>query len=114
MIRKLIFIALAVVFSFTSIGAVLAMDKGNKRKGKYIYRKVYKACNERGEVDTAKPPLNPDAKTQAQWEAVFNGKNFNEFGCQEEWANLSDADLSNIYSYLYEHAADSPTPLKCK
>ena len=114
MIRKLIFIALAVVFSFTSIGTVLAVDKGNKRKGKYVYRKVYKACHERGEVDTVKPPINPDAKTQAEWEAVFNGKEFNEFGCQEEWAGLSDADLSHIYAYLYDHAADSPTPLKCK
>ena len=112
--RKLIFIALAVVFSLTSVGAVLAMDKGNKRKGKYIYRKVYKACYQRGEVESVKPPLNPDAKTQDQWTQVFDSKRFDEFGCQEEWTNLSDQDLSHIYTYLHAHAADSPTPLKCK
>ena len=69
--RKLILIALAVVFSLTSVGAVTAVDKGNKRKGKYIYRKVYKACYQRGEVESVKPPFNPDAKTQAQWPQVF-------------------------------------------
>jgi len=112
--RKLIFIALAVVFSLTSVGAVLAIDKGNKRKGKYIYRKVYKACYQRGEVESVKPPLNPDAKTQSEWTQVFDSRSFDEFGCREEWTNLSDQDLSHIYSYLHDHAADSPTPLKCK
>ena len=114
MTRKLILIVMATVFTFISVGAVLAMDQGNKRKGKYIYRKVYKACYERGEVTEVKPPLNPDAKTQEQWTALFDNKNFTEFGCQQEWSNLSDSDIVDIYTYLYAHAADSPTPLKCK
>jgi hypothetical protein len=92
----------------------MALEKGNKRKGKYIYRKVYKACYQRGEVDSAKPPINPDAKTQAEWTQVFEKKNFDEFGCKPEWSNLSDSDLGNIFAYLHDHAADSPTPLKCK
>ena len=27
---------------------------------------------------------------------------------------VEDAELLNIYTYLYEYAADSPTPAKCK
>jgi hypothetical protein len=105
-------LALLLVISLTGIST--ASEKGNKRKGKYTYRKVYKACNERGEVEVPKPTLNPDAKTQAQWTEVFEGKDFAEFGCQEEWSQLSDKELLDIYSYLHAHAADSPTPAKCK
>lgn len=112
--KKWLMFTLALMISVSFAGAAFAMDKGNKRKGKYIYRKVYKACHQRGEVDSAKPPINPDAKTQAEWTAVFDAKTFQEFGCADEWSQLSDEDLSNIYAYLHDHAADSPTPLKCK
>ncbi len=112
--RKPLMIILALMISISFVGAAMAMDKGNKRKGKYIYRKVYKACFQRGAVDSAKPPINPDAKTQAEWTALFDGKTFDEFGCADEWSNLSDDELSNIFAYLHDHAADSPTPLKCK
>ena len=63
----------------------IAMEKGNNRKGKYTYRKVYSACHERGEVTDPKPPISPDAKTQAQWEELFDTKAFEEFGCKQEW-----------------------------
>lgn len=105
-------LALTLLISFS--GLATAANKGNKRKGKYTYRKVYKACNERGEVEAPKPTLNPDAKTQEQWTAVFEGKEFDEFGCQEEWSQLSETELLDIYTYLHAHAADSPTPAKCK
>lgn len=114
MLKKGIFLATALIFLFTSVGAALAMERGNKRKGKYTYRKVYKACMARGEVDSEKPPVSPDTKTQAQWTQVFDKKDFAEFGCQPEWAALSETDLSDIYTYLHDHAADSPTPAKCK
>ena len=112
--RKWLMFTLALIISVSFVGTALAIDKGNKRKGKYIYRKVYKACHQRGEVDSAKPPINPDAKTQAEWTALFEAKNFGEFGCSDEWSQLSTDELSNIYAYLHDHAADSPTPLKCK
>ena len=112
--KKVILTLMAVVFVFTSVGISMAAEKGNKRKGKYTYRKVYKACHERGEVDSAKPIMNPDAKTQAQWKSVFEKKDFEEFGCKEEWDKLSEKDLLDIFTYLHAHAADSPTPAKCK
>lgn len=112
--RKLITTILAILLSISFVGASLAMDKGNKRKGKYTYRKAYKACFERGEVSAPKPTVNPDAHTQAEWTSLFEAKNFEEFGCKQEWSALSEKDIIDIYTYLHSGASDSPTPAKCK
>ena len=114
MIRKIIVATMAFFFVFSTLGVGFALDKGNKRKGKYTYRKVYKACFERGAVESQTPPISPADKTQAEWEAVFTSKDYAQFGCEEEWDNLNDTQVTDIYTYLYEHAADSPTPAKCK
>jgi len=114
MFKKSIITIVAFTFLFSTAGITLALEKGNDRKGKYTYRKVYKACMERGEVDSPKPPISPDAKTQAQWTRTFEKKDFAEFGCKQEWDTLSEEDLMDIYAYLHNHAADSPTPAKCK
>ena len=111
--NKIVLIFIAVLLSVCFVSAGLAMEKGNKRKGKYLYRKVWKACHERGEIDSPKPRLNPDDHTQAEWEAIFNQKNFSEFGCKEEWSAASEQDLADIFTHMYEHASDSPTPAKC-
>ena len=50
MIKKILFVLTTLVCVFSSVGISLALEKGNKRKGKYTYRKVYKACNARGET----------------------------------------------------------------
>ena len=71
MFKKGLFLATVMLFIFSTIGSALALEMGNKRKGKYTYRKVYKACMQRGEVDSPKPPISPDAKTQAQWTRTF-------------------------------------------
>ena len=112
--RRLMILVLATLFLVTSVGASLAMEQGNKRKGKYTYRKVYKSCSERGEVTSTKPSLNPSDRTQAEWEAMFEARDFTAFGCLDEWGNLSDEEITDIFTYLYAHASDSPTPLQCK
>lgn len=114
MTRKVIVTVMAFIFVFSTVGVSFALDKGNKRKGKYTYRKVYKACFERGAVESKTPPISPADKTQAEWDALFTDKDFAPFGCQEEWENLDDTAVTDIYTYLYEHAFDSPTPAKCK
>lgn len=114
MLRKVILIVLSVVFVATTVGAALAMEQGNKRKGKYTYRKVYKSCFERGEVDSQTPPLSPNTKTMAEWEQLYDSKDYAEFGCQEEWSQLSDTEVLDIFSYLHAHGSDSPTPAACK
>jgi hypothetical protein len=114
MCKKGIFLLTALIFLLSTVGAAMAIERGNKRKGKYTYRKVYKACMERGEVDSPKPPVSPDTKTQAEWTQTFEKNAFDEFGCEQEWQALSEKDISDIYTYLHDHASDSPTPAKCK
>ena len=112
--KRTVISVVAFMLALSLVSVSMAAEKGNDRKGKYTYRKVYKACFERGAVDSQKPPLSPDTKTQAQWTRVFENKDFDQFGCQQEWSALSPGDLGDIYAYLHDHAADSPSPAKCK
>ena len=114
MIKKIFLTLLAFVFVLSTVSVGLAVERGNKRKGKYTYRKVYKACFERGEVDSKTPPISPADKTQAEWNTIFESKDFKQFGCEEEWKTLTEKDVSDIYTYMHDHAFDSPTPAKCK
>ena len=114
MFKKIFLTLLAVCFVFSTVGVSFALDKGNKRKGKYTYRKVYKACFERGDVESKVPPISPADKTQAEWTAIFESKDFKQFGCNDEWQQLSGTEVTDIYTYLHDHASDSPTPAKCK
>jgi len=114
MIKKILLVLTAIVFVFSAVGVSLALEKGNKRKGKYSYRKVYNACFDRGEVESKTPPISPADKTMAEWTTIFESKDLKQFGCQEEWSQLSDEAMTDIYAYMYDHAADSPTPAKCK
>lgn len=114
MMKKALILTLTLLIGVSFAGPVFAMEKGNKRKGKYTYRKVYKACYERGAVEQQKPLLNPDAHSQAEWTQIFENKQFEAFKCEAEWGELNDEDLRDIYTYLHDHASDSPTPAKCK
>lgn len=113
MFKKGLFVMLALVVGISFTNFSWAAEDGNKRKGKYSYRKVYESCQKRGAVETAKPKINPDAHTQAEWTKIFKEKKFSEFGCAEEWSKLNDEQLKDIYSYLHAHASDSGTPAKC-
>ena len=115
MLKKILICIFGIFLAFTFMNsACFAAGKGNYKKGKFTYRQVFKACNARGEIAKAKPPLNPSDKTQSQWERIFEKKRFNAFGCEKEWSALGEKDLLNIYSYLYKYAADSPSPAKCQ
>jgi len=61
-----------------------------------------------------KPVQDPSSKTQAEWTRVFTEKDFADFLCKEDWDNLTDEQLLDIYTYLWSFAADSPTPAQCK
>ena len=115
MSKKIMVYLLALLFVMTSTAVCFAeAPSGNKRKGKYTYRKVYQACFERGEVDSKKPHINPSDKTMDQWQRVFENKDFSEFKCSQEWNALTEEEIMDIYAYLYGYAADSPSPATCK
>jgi hypothetical protein len=107
-------IILSLFVSVTLFTAAHAGDTGNKRKGKFIYRKIFKECNQADASVSAKPSISPDTKTMAQWDRTFSKKDFSEFGCKAQWEALSEQDLENILAYMKSGAADSPTPAKCK
>jgi len=102
-----IFIVLILVVSFA--GIALAADKGNARKGKYLYRKNCRTCHIKG--GDAKE-LSPISKTQAQWQKVF--AEIDTLACKDQWTKLSDKDRQDMYAHLYGHAFDSPSPAKCE
>ncbi|MBU8848204.1 MAG: cytochrome c family protein [Desulfobacterales bacterium] len=117
MFKKSMITFMVLMFALVSFSVAFASEggpDGNKRKGKYTYRKVYKACAEAGEVESATPKTSPADKTMEQWKDLFESKNFNDFGCKDNWAALSDREILDIYSYFYHSASDSPTPAKCK
>jgi hypothetical protein len=113
--QKSVCLLLTLVFMLVTGAICFAGETtGNERKGKYFYRKIYNECQVRGEVASRTPPMSPNDKTMAQWERMFAKKDFEDLKCKEEWSKLSEQELQDIYAYLYKHAADSPTPAKCK
>ena len=114
MLKRTIIAAVLVLFATGSVAFAAEGPGGNKRKGKYTYRKLVKACFERGAVDSASPKVSPADKKMGEWKTIFEGRDFSLFGCDREWANASDKDILDIYSYFYSSAADSPTPATCK
>ncbi len=107
-----------IIASLTVLPLAVAMadagPAGNKRKGKYTYRKLVKACAAAGEVESATPKISPSDNKKAEWKEIFENKKFDEFGCLDHWASLSDKDILDIYTYFHGSAADSPTPATCK
>ena len=116
MVKKVIVSTLAVLFLVASSSMCFADDGpgGNKRKGKYTYKKVYKTCFKAGKIDAKKPFISPSDKTMAQWKRIFDKKEYAIFKCADQWGALTKEEIKNIYSYLYGYAADSPSPAKCK
>ncbi len=115
MFKKGLFIVTALIFLLSAVGVTFALEKGNDRKGKvHLPQGIQGLHGARRGPDSEKPPISPDAKTQAQWTRAFEKKDFEDFGCKAEWDALSETDVADIYAYLHDHAADSPTPAKCK
>ena len=102
-------ILIVVMLALTFTGIAAAADKGNARKGKYLYRKNCRTCHIKG--GDAKE-LSPLSKTQAQWQKVF--ADVDTLACKEQWTKLSEKDRQDMYAHLYGHAFDSPSPAKCE
>lgn len=111
MIKRILLTIVTLTFVFTLIGVSMAGDKGNGRKGKYLFRKNCRSCHTEG-ADAKE--LSPVSKTQAQWDKAFAADQYKEFSCAAEWEKRSEKELLDIYTYMYDHAFDSPSPAKCK
>ena len=109
--RKTLLTALILLLSFVFAGLNDASAEGNGRKGKYLFRKNCRSCHAEG--GSAKE-LSPISKTQADWKAAFAEGNYMNFACKDEWEKRSEKDLLDIFTYMHDHAFDSPSPAKCK
>jgi len=103
------FVSFFVLFGF--ISTALAVDYGNSRKGKYLFRKTCRTCHKDGATATA---LSPDSKTQAQWERAFKPEKVAEYSCNTEWEKMSESERLDVFTYVHKFAFDSPSPAKCK
>lgn len=97
-------LALAMVAIFTT--SVLAVEGGNPRKGKHLYKKSCKTCHSAGDEGGE---LTPMSKTMKQWDRIFEKKKHD----QEAWKGLSEKDLKDINQFLFDFAADSEQPATC-
>ena len=109
--KKAILAFLAVTCICVFAGLSMAADKGNGRKGKYLFRKNCRSCHVDGGSAVA---LSPVSKTQAQWIDVFKSENSAKLACADEFGKRSEKDLLDIFTYMHDHAFDSPSPAKCK
>lgn len=109
--KKIISTGLVMLLLFVFAGLIYAADKGNGRKGKYLFRKSCRSCHV--ENGSAKE-LSPISKTQEQWKEAFADDAYKKFACADEWEKKSEKDLLDIFTYMYDHAFDSPSPAKCK
>lgn len=101
---KLCLVALLLVtFGVTS---ALAVDGGNPRKGKYLFKKNCKTCHTDGAEGGSVTPLN---KTMSQWDRFFKKPKCSS----APWEGLSEQDLLDINQFLFDHAVDSEQPETC-
>ncbi len=85
-----------------------AVDGGNPKKGKHLYKKTCKVCHGQGDVGGEMTPMT---KTMSQWDRYF--KRNKHKGNPEVFQQLSDKDKLDIQQFLYDHAADSDQPQTC-
>lgn len=102
--RKLLIIGL--VLGAFSITSALAVDGGNPKKGKYLFKKNCKSCHTEGAEGGSITPLK---KTMAQWDRFFS-KNKHPEGV---WDDFNEKDLLDINQFLFDHAVDSDQPETC-
>ena len=103
-LRKVLVIGL-VLGAFCATSA-LAVEGGNPKKGKYLFKKNCKSCHVDGAAGGA---LTPMAKTMDQWDRFFEKSKHPAEG----WENVKAEDLLHINQYLFDHAADSDQPETC-
>ena len=81
-------------------------NKGNKSKGRYIFKKKCRTCHNDGEAKK----LSPASKKMAEWEEAFKPEKIETYMCKYKIKFLKPNDFNDIYTYLYDFAADSPNP----
>ncbi|WP_321369699.1 cytochrome c [uncultured Desulfuromusa sp.] len=96
-----------ILTAFTATSA-LAVEGGNARKGKHLFKKSCKSCHGSGGEGGE---LTPMSKTMSQWDRFFKKKTEDHPG--DVFKTISDKDKKDINQFLHDSAADSPAPATC-
>ncbi len=102
--KKVLLIGL--ILSAFCVSSVLAVDGGNSRKGKHLYKKNCKSCHSAG---AEAKDLTPMSKTMKQWDRFFEKAEHPG----DVFKKTSEKDLKDINQFLFDKAADSPSPETC-
>ncbi len=97
------FVALA---AFT---AAVAMAGGSENKGKFNFKKTCKPCHAKA---AAAGEVTPLTKTQEQWQRYFKNAKHNK-GTEPLSKYMTPEQLTDVQTFLVNHAADSPQPETC-
>lgn len=101
--KKLLIGLVLIAFAATS---ALAVEGGNPRKGKYLFKKNCKSCHTEGAEGGEVTPL---LKTMSQWDRFFKKKKHPA----EPWEGFGEKDLLDVHQFLFDHAVDSDQPETC-
>ncbi len=83
-------------------------EKGNPKKGKYLFKAKCKECHK---TELADKTVTPITYTQAQWKRFFEK---NKHKRKKDISDLfTPADLIDIQRFLIDHASDSDQPETC-
>ena len=104
--KSLLMIGL-VLTAFTATSA-LAIEGGNARKGKHLFKKNCKSCHNAGGEGGEVTPMS---KTMSQWDRYFKKKAADHPG--DVFKNLKESDQKDINQFLHDSAKDSPSPATC-
>jgi cytochrome c5 len=108
---KNVIIILITCLAVTVVALASTSMKGNETKGKFYYKQTCKQCHIKGGPGGELTPLT---KTQAQWKSVFTkGKHPKDNQALLQIQGMDEEKLTDIYTFLYNHAADSPQPETC-
>ncbi|MDX2479390.1 MAG: cytochrome c [Desulfuromusa sp.] len=104
--KNLLLIGL-ILAAFTATN-VLAVEGGNARKGKHLFKKNCKSCHNSGGEGGELTPMD---KTMSQWDRFFKKAAKKHPG--DTFKSISEKDLKDINQFLHDSAADSPSPATC-
>ncbi|WP_110455794.1 c-type cytochrome [Shewanella algidipiscicola] len=108
MMKNIVKITTCIMLTFSLGAQVYAVEGGNPKKGKHLYKKECKACHSKGDSGGE---ITPMSKTMSQWDRFF--KNDQHKVKPEVFEQLSEKERLDIQQFLYDHAADSDQPQTC-
>ena len=92
--KKMLLILLLVAFTVTS---AFAVEGGNPKKGKYLFKKNCKSCHTEGAEGG---PVTPLSKTMAQWDKFFSGSK-HPAGAWDDFAEQDLLDINQLIIHLH-------------